>query len=71
MAVLKNMQGKGIGETIIQFAENIARDKGYITLTMNARDTALGFYEKYDYKIEGEGFLEVNIPHHMMKKNLR
>jgi GNAT superfamily N-acetyltransferase len=65
------MQGKGIGETIIQFAENIARDKGYITLTMNARDTALGFYEKYDYKIEGEGFLEVNIPHHMMKKNLR
>ncbi len=71
MAVMKNMQGKGIGETIIQFAENIARDKGYKTLTMHARDTALGFYEKYDYKIEGEGFLEVNIPHHLMKKNLR
>ena len=46
MAVLKNMQGKGIGETIIQFAENIARDKGYRTLTMHARDTAIGFYEK-------------------------
>jgi len=71
MAVMKNMQGKGVGETIIQFAENIARDKGYQTLTMNARDTALGFYEKYDYKVEGEGFLEVNIPHHIMKKNLR
>jgi len=71
MAVIKNMQGKGIGETIIQFAENIARDKGYQSLTMHARDTALGFYEKYDYKVEGEGFLEVNIPHHIMKKNLR
>jgi GNAT superfamily N-acetyltransferase len=71
MAVLKNMQGKGIGETIIQFAENIARDKGYRTLTMHARDTALGFYEKYGYKVEGEGFIEINIPHHIMKKNLR
>ena len=71
MAVLKNMQGKGIGETIIQFAENIARDKGYKTLTMHARDTAIGFYEKYGYKVEGGGFLEINIPHHIMKKNLR
>ena len=71
MAVLKNMQGKGIGEMIIQFAENIARDKGYRTLTMHARDTAIGFYEKYGYKVEGEGFIEINIPHHIMKKNLR
>ena len=71
MAVLKNMQGKGIGETIIQFAENIARDKGYRTLTMHARDTAIGFYEKYGYKVEGGGFIEINIPHHIMKKNLR
>ncbi len=71
MAVLKNMQGKGIGETIIQFAENIARDKGYKTLTMHARDTAIGFYEKYGYKVEGAGFLEINIPHHIMKKKLR
>ena len=71
MAVLKNMQGKGIGETIIQFAENIARDKGYRTLTMHARDTAIGFYEKYGYKVEGAGFLEINIPHHIMKKKLR
>ena len=71
MAVLKNMQGKGIGEMIIQFAENIARDKGYRTLTMHARDTAIRFYEKYGYKVEGDGFIEINIPHHIMKKNLR
>ncbi len=71
MAVLKNMQGKGIGEMIIQFAENIARDKGYQTLTMHARDSAIGFYEKYGYKVVGEEFMEINIPHHMMKKKLR
>lgn len=71
MAVKKNMQGKGIGESIIRFAENLARDKGFKTLTMHARDTAIGFYEKYDYKVKGEKFVEINIPHHIMEKKLR
>ena len=29
MAVLKNLQGKGIGQALMQFAENIARDHGH------------------------------------------
>lgn len=71
MAVQKNMQGKGIGESIMTFAENLARDKGFKTLTMHARDSAIGFYEKYGYKVKGEQFTEVNIPHHIMEKRLR
>ena len=71
MAVLKNMQGKGIGESIMRFAENIAHDKGFKTLTMHARDTAIGFYEKYGYKVKGKEFMEINIPHHIMEKRLR
>ncbi len=70
MAVQKNMQGKGIGESMITFAENLARDKGFKTLTMHARDTAIGFYEKYGYKVKGEEFIEINIPHHIMEKRL-
>ena len=71
MAVQNNMQGKGIGESIIRFAENLAYDKGYKTLTMHARDTAIGFYEKYGYKVKGDMFMEINIPHHIMEKKLR
>ncbi len=70
MAVQKNMQGKGIGESIMMFAENLARDKGFKTLTMHARDTAIGFYEKFGYKVKGEQFVEINIPHHIMEKRL-
>lgn len=70
MAVQKNLQGKGIGESILHFAENIARDKGYKTLMMHARDTAIRFYEKFGYKINGEQFIEVNTPHHVMEKRL-
>jgi predicted GNAT family N-acyltransferase len=70
MAVKANLQGKGIGESIMSFAENIARDKGYRRIIMHARDTAIGFYEKFGYKVKGDQFIEVNLPHHVMEKNI-
>ena len=70
MAVQKSLQGKGIGESIISFAENITRDKGFKYLKMHARDTAVGFYEKFGYEIQGDEFTEVNIKHYLMIKRL-
>jgi predicted GNAT family N-acyltransferase len=70
MAVQKNKQGMGIGESMMQFAENIARDRGYKILMMHARETAIGFYEKYGYKAKGDEFIEVNIRHRIMEKSL-
>ncbi len=70
MAVQKNEQGKGIGESMMQFAENIARDRGFKILMMHARETAIGFYEKYGYKVKGDEFIEVNIKHRIMEKKL-
>jgi N-acetylglutamate synthase-like GNAT family acetyltransferase len=70
MAVRQNIQRSGIGAAIIAFAEATAKEKGFITLFMHARDAVIPFYEKQGYHIEGEGFTEVNIPHHKMKKEL-
>lgn len=70
MAVQNNLQGKGIGASMMHFAETIARDKGYKKLTMHARKTALGFYEKLGYKVVGDEFTEVTIPHFIMEKSL-
>jgi ribosomal protein S18 acetylase RimI-like enzyme len=70
MAVISGLQGKGIGRALLQFAENIARDMGYKKITMHARKTAAGFYEKLGYKITGEEFEEPPIPHYFMEKNL-
>jgi predicted GNAT family N-acyltransferase len=70
MAVQNNVQGKGIGATMMNFAENIARDHGYKCMVMHARKTAVGFYEKLGYKVTSEEFEEVTIPHHMMEKKL-
>jgi len=70
MAVLNALQGKGIGRALMQFAENLARDHGYKVLTMHARKNAVGFYEKMGYRVKGEEFQEVSIPHFEMEKEL-
>lgn len=70
MAVLNNLQGKGIGRALMTFAENIARDRGYRKLTMHARVSATGFYEKLGYAVKGDQFDEVTIPHFIMEKDL-
>jgi ribosomal protein S18 acetylase RimI-like enzyme len=70
MAVLNNLQGKGIGRALMQFAENIARDRGFHKITMHARKSAIGFYEKLGYQVIGEEFEEVTIPHYIMEKIL-
>lgn len=70
MAVLNNLQGKGIGRALMMFAENISRDRGYKKITMHARKTVSGFYERLGYKISSEEFKEVTIPHYVMEKNL-
>jgi ribosomal protein S18 acetylase RimI-like enzyme len=70
MAVVNDVQGKGIGRALMQFAENLARDRGYRRITMHARKNALGFYEKMGYKKKGEEFEEITIPHYVMEKAL-
>ena len=70
MAVLNDLQGKGIGRALMGFAENIARDRGYKVLSMHARKNALGFYEKMGYKVASNEFTEVTIPHYVMEKRL-
>jgi len=70
MAVHQKMQRNGIGHAIMQFAEHVARDAGFKTITMHARKTAESFYEKIGYSTYGDEFIEVTLPHVEMRKNL-
>lgn len=70
MAVINDLQGKGIGKALMHFAENLARDRGYKKITMHARKNSVGFYEKMGYKKSGAEFEEITIPHYVMEKKL-
>ena len=59
-----------IGTEMVLFAEIYSKKNGYSTILLNARKTAVGFYEKLGYDSVGEEFLEINIPHFKMRKCL-
>lgn len=70
VAVAKAAQGHGYGRALVAWSEAFARDKGYANMVLNARLTAVPFYEKLAYQIEGDLFEEVGIPHYKMVKKL-
>jgi GNAT superfamily N-acetyltransferase len=70
MAVHPDHQGRGIGAQIVSFAEALAAERGYRDIILNARESAVGFYERTGYVATGAIFIEVTIPHRRMVKRL-
>ncbi len=71
VAVSENHQKKGIGSLLVKESERVALEKGFSAMIMNARESALPFYEKLGYTKYGKRFTEVKIPHFKMKKKLK
>jgi predicted GNAT family N-acyltransferase len=70
VAVEESSQKMGVGRQLVNASETFARQQGFDTMELNARETAVPFYLKLNYKIVGERFEEVGIPHFKMKKIL-
>jgi predicted GNAT family N-acyltransferase len=70
VAVAENVQRKGVGKSLVAYAEEVAKYYGYHKMVLNARENAVPFYLALDYKIEGQPFEEVGIPHSYMTKSL-
>jgi N-acetylglutamate synthase-like GNAT family acetyltransferase len=70
MAVDTGLQGSGIGASIVAYAEEVAKEKGFTKLMMHARSSVTGFYLKSGYEIIGDAFEEVGIAHRLMQKLL-
>lgn len=71
MAVDTEVQKSGLGTSMLSFAEYVAEREGFEKIVLHARKVAVGFYRKYDYKIVGEEFTEVGIPHFEMEKRIK
>ena len=70
VAVNPEFQSKGFGSILVKFSEHWAIESGYKSFELHARITAVEFYKKLNYEEIGREFLEVNIPHIKMIKNL-
>ena len=70
MVVDLDYRNKKIGTKLVEAFENYAKSNGFESIELHARKVAINFYVKLGYEITSDEFLEVNIPHFAMKKNL-
>ncbi len=71
VAVSPQAQGQGIGKMLVDWSETFAREHLFTSMQLHARDTAVDFYLQLGYKIYGEPFTEVSIPHRAMQKQFK
>jgi predicted GNAT family N-acyltransferase len=70
VAVAEGRQGSGVGKKLMLWTEGFCRSLGFNNMTLNSRETAVGFYEKLGYKKVGQPFIEATLPHHAMEKQI-
>lgn len=70
MAVEPEYRDKGIGKTLLAYAEETAQQKGCRNIVLHAREDAVRFYEHLGYSKIGEPFTEIGIPHQRLDKAL-
>lgn len=70
VALKASFQGKGIGSSLMRFCEEYAVKHGFKSIYCHARGTAVQFYQKNKYALEGEPFDEDGIPHRKMRKTI-
>jgi GNAT superfamily N-acetyltransferase len=70
VGVVPDMQRQGIGAALVNRAEVMARERGFCRMVLNARETAVPFYEKLGYARCGPRVDIVTIPHWEMEKRL-
>jgi predicted GNAT family N-acyltransferase len=71
VAICTHLQSKGIGSLLVKYSEEYAISKGYLNIELNARESAVAFYKKLGYTVEGGVFEEVSIPHFRMVKKIK
>ena len=70
MAVDLEWRRQGVGGLILEHLEEAARSLGMKRSVLNAQEYVKGFYASHGYVEHGEVFLEVQIPHIEMRKEL-
>jgi len=70
VAVDEEWRSKRTGSKMVVYAEKYSKNKGYTMMLLNARKTAVDFYEKLGYEKISNEFLEINIPHYKMRKKI-
>ena len=71
MGIRQDMQGKGLGDQLLQYQENRARELGATRMMLHARENAVNFYRRNGYELEEKSYLLFGtIQHYRMARQL-
>lgn len=71
MGVINEYENKGVGKAIYSSLEQEAHNKNIKLIILNAREMAIGFYEKLGFTLTRKTYLLFNeIQHYEMQKHL-
>ena len=71
MAVDESHRGRGFGSRILSGLEDRARSESVTSVVLNARDSAINFYRRHGYSVEGPAdILFGEVRHFRMRKDL-
>lgn len=68
MAVAPSRQHGGLGTHMVRRLESELVARGFREIHLHAREHVVPFYERLGYEVYGEPFVEVSIPHRLMRK---
>ena len=66
MAVLPAYRGQGIGSAVLAALLEVARQQGVEAVFLHAQVSAITFYERHEFVVNSEQFMDAGIPHKTM-----
>jgi predicted GNAT family N-acyltransferase len=70
VAVLPPYRGTGAGIAVMRALMDLAAERGFTEVYLNAQVSAAGFYERLGFRADGPEFDEVGIPHLRMRRSV-
>ncbi len=70
VAITKSMRGKNLGLALMQYVVDTAITLGFTEAVLDAQTYAIPFYARLGFVQEGDEFLDANIPHYRMRRQL-
>jgi len=63
LAVLPEWRGQGAGSALLVYFLDLARRKGFASVTLHAQTRATAFYARHGFAAHGMEFMDAGIPH--------
>lgn len=70
VAVLAESRGEGYGAAVMDAVEVHARETGFDAIVLDAQVPVVEFYERLNYSVESDEFMDAGIPHRQMRKEV-